>query len=84
MKTLDRVMLEWLKGSGVNIQTTRFCNHMACQVWYLWIAVSPAEPFQDETERVKVLYNQFSPTAEGEKLFEGSQASAVCPDNSSS
>jgi hypothetical protein len=55
VETLGRVMLEWLKGYGVNVQTARFCNHMACQLWYLWIAVQFAEPFQDETERVKVL-----------------------------
>ena len=55
VEALGRVMLEWPKGSGVNIQTTRFCNHMACQLSYLWIAVPFAEPFQDETERVKVL-----------------------------
>jgi len=55
VETLGRVMLEWLKETGVNIQTTRFCNQVACQLWYLWIAVPFAEPFQDETEKVKVL-----------------------------
>jgi hypothetical protein len=52
---------------GLN-QTTRFCNHMACQLWYLWIAVPLAEPFRDETKSESTFITS-SPRLLKEKSF---------------